>query len=179
MQEATYVDGKSLEPVIGDELTIIKHRWGPSFVAMGGVGVDPDQVERMYREELDRIHDDPDHPGDSHAGWEYGEGGPAMTETHDRLAQEYYPSMSGKTDWPSKEVREETPKPTKDVGGGQGGGSAISRRRTTKRRTTKRRTTKRRTTKRRTTRRRTKRRTQRKGRKKRSIRRKRSYRRSN
>ena len=47
--------------------------------------------------------------------------GPAMTETHERLAQEYYPSMSGKTDRPSKGVGEETPEPTKDVGGGQGG----------------------------------------------------------
>ena len=171
-QEATYVDGKLLEPGFGDELTIIKHRWGTGFVAMGGRGVDPDEVERIYREELDRIHD-------GRAGWEYGVQGLAMTETHDRLVQEYYPSMSGATDRPSKEEREKTPKPTKDVGGGQGGGSAISRRRTTKRRTTKRRTTKRRTTRRRTTRRRTKRRTQRKGRKKRSIRRKRSYRRSN
>ena len=171
-QEATYVDGKLLEPGFGDELTIIKHRWGQGFVIMGGRGVDPDEVERIYREELDRIHD-------GRAGWEYGVQGLAMTETHDRLVQEYYPSMSGETDRPSKEeVGEETPQPTKDVGGGQGGGSAISRRRTTKRRTTKRRTTKRRTT-RRTKRRRTKRRTQRKGRKKRSIRRKRSYRRSN
>ena len=171
-QEATYVDGKLLEPGFGDELTIIKHRWGQGFVIMGGRGVDPDEVERIYREELDRIHD-------GRAGWEYGVQGLAMTETHDRLVQEYYPSMSGETDRPSKEAGEETPEPTKDVGGGQGGGSAISRRRTTKRRTTKRRTTKRRTTRRRTTRRRTKRRTQRKGRKKRSIRRKRSYRRSN
>ncbi len=40
-QEATYVDGKLLEPGFRDELTIIKHRWGTGFVAMGGRGVDP------------------------------------------------------------------------------------------------------------------------------------------
>jgi len=172
-----------------------------------GVTVDPGYVEYIYRLELDELsivfrEDDAE-------GVVLGIGGlPDMTRYTDNralliaIAEQKLieriedPSVTESTrsinislaSGPSgTERREEIRRYNERLDGGAGkpskqaGGSAISRRisKRKKRSSRKRRTTKRRIKRRTTKRRTTKRRTQRKGRKKRSIRRKRSYRRSN